>query len=91
MTDAPFTETHLVRLVSHAAALRHIGERSIADAIAAALVEIDRLTWRERVGLTEIDRLREAIHLALANKDRTRLGTVRSILADAVNAPKETR
>jgi len=57
----------------------------------AALAEIDRLTWRERVGLTEIDRLREAIHLALANKDRTHLGTVRSILADAVNAPKETR
>ena len=36
----------------------------------------------------ENDRLREAIHLALANKDRTHLGTVRSILADAVNAPE---
>ena len=33
--------------------------------------------------------LTKAIHLALANSDRTHLGTVRSILADAVN--EETR
>jgi len=34
----------------------------------------------------EINRLKSAIHLALANGDRTQLGTVRPILADAVNA-----
>jgi len=87
MTDTPFTETHRAKLQTWA----DLSDGPTGDTFRAALAEIDRLTWRERVGLTEIDRLREAIHLALANKDRTHLGTVRSILADAVNAPKETR
>ncbi len=72
MSDETWTETHRDKLVQMAVEARAWGD---PHAEAAAI----------RAALAEIARLQAAIHLALANGDRTRLGTVRPILADAVN------